>query len=153
MATQIVDPMKAGEKAYRQALSEARKKNPRLDIVLELLNTAIEKNNPDAMYALASWYLHGKHVRKNYAKACALLLPASARVADASSALAICFEKGQGVKKNLSKAFYYHVNAAMLGDPEAYYEVGRCYYYGIGARKDADLAEVWLRQAERLGVK
>ena len=62
-------------------------------------------------------------------------------------------QRGKGVKKNLSKALLYYTNAALLGDSQAHYEVGRCYYYGIGTRKDPDTAEIWLSSAERLGIK
>jgi len=29
-------------------------------------------------------------------------------------------------------SFYYYLLSALYGEPKAKYEVGRCYYYGIG---------------------
>jgi uncharacterized protein len=62
--------------------------------------------------------------------------------------LAVCYEKGVGVKRNYKKGFECYLNAALLGDKQAVYEVGRCYYYGIGISKNINISRIWLKHAE-----
>lgn len=63
--------------------------------------------------------------------------------------LAVCYETGNGIKKSDRKVFECYLNAALAGDRQAVYEVGRCYYYGIGISKNKRMADIWLRQAEK----
>ncbi len=62
--------------------------------------------------------------------------------------LAVCFETGKGTKKNYKAAFENYMMASLLGDKQAIYEVGRCYYYGFGVIKNLKLAEIWLEAAK-----
>ena len=66
--------------------------------------------------------------------------------------LAVSYEKGAGVRKSERKAYHLYVRAALWGDKQAIHEVGRCLFYGIGAKRDRRLADVWLARAEALGV-
>ncbi len=45
-----------------------------------------------------------------------------------------------------------YLRAALEGETQSLYEVGRCYYYGIGVSRDRAIARVWLDRAESLGV-
>ncbi|MHA4810793.1 hypothetical protein ACX0G9_21985 [Flavitalea flava] len=66
--------------------------------------------------------------------------------------LAVCYEKGVGVKRSFKAAFESYLNAALLGDKQSLYEVGRCYYYGIGVSKNISIGQVWLRHAKLNGI-
>ncbi|WP_414683523.1 tetratricopeptide repeat protein [Mucilaginibacter sp.] len=50
--------------------------------------------------------------------------------AEACFDLAVSYEIGVGVKKNLPLAFKYYQKAALLGDKQSIYETGRCYVQG-----------------------
>lgn len=40
------------------------------------------------------------------------------------------------------RAAEYYLRAALAGDAQAIYEIGRCYFYGIGVSKDRRQAKV-----------
>lgn len=50
------------------------------------------------------------------------------------------------------EAFKLYLKAALLGERQSLYEVGRCFYYGIGIEKNQEVANVWLEEAERHGI-
>ena len=142
----------AETKPYKAALKEAGKKQPDLEKVVSLLHEAIQLRDPNASYALGSWYLNGHHFERNIKKAIPLISKAArGMVPSANYDLAIAFEKGTGVRKNEKRAFELYLTAALLGDEEAVFETGRCYYYGIGTRKDLIAAKIWMRRAKQLG--
>lgn len=143
-----------GDNLYKKALKEASKDNPNISVVLKLLNDAIMKGNPNASYALGTWYLHGTNVEKDIGKAISLLIHASDKnISSAHFDLAVCYETGEGVEKDEIKAFKYYLRAALEGDKQAYYEVGRCYYYGIGITGNIKIGNIWLDKAQSLGIK
>jgi TPR repeat protein len=80
-------------------------------------------------------------VRKNYVKAFKLLEKSIEWEPnkDAYFDIAVCYETGKGTKKDLRKAFQSYLLASFYGDNKAKYEVGRCFYYGIGISKDTEL--------------
>jgi TPR repeat protein len=73
--------------------------------------------------------------------------------AEAAYDLAVCYEKGAGVKKSEKKASRLYLKAALLGDKQSIYEVGRCYWHGLGVRRDQVIAGVWLDHAAKLSIK
>lgn len=146
-------PMVPGELLVKKALNEAKKKKPDLARVYPLLEKAALMGNGEALYAIGTWYLFGKYLKKNTKKAAQYFLMAGEKGHPAALYdLAVCYEKGVGVKKNGKKAFEYYLQAALSGDKEAIYDVGRCYYYGIGIGKNLKIANIWLRNAELHGV-
>jgi len=141
------------KRRYQEALREASKRHPDTKRVRDLLERALKQGSPDAAYALATWYLHGKHVPRDRRRAVSLLREAAAGgVANAMYDMAVCYEKGAGAKRNPRRAFEHYVRAALHGDKQSVYEVGRCYYYGIGAPKQKALAWVWLDRAREMGI-
>lgn len=86
--------MAKGDKLYFQALKEASKNTEIGDSnALELLNRAIDKGNSKAQYALATWYLYGKTVKKDYKVAVKLLFESSLQNNElACFDLAVCYE-------------------------------------------------------------
>jgi TPR repeat protein len=143
-----------GDRLYKRALNEARIKPKMLKIVYELLNKAHALGNPKATYALATWYLFGKYVKKDNKKAVELLqLATKGNLSEAYYDLAVCYEKGKGIKVNKKQAFLNYLSSALLGDKQSIYEIGRCYYYGIGVSKNREIANRWLNNAKYWDVK
>ena len=145
--------MKKAEKIYRDALNAATKDKDNLEHVYHLLQEAVSLGSYNAMYALGSWYLHGKFVGRNYKKGF-LLIQASIpnNKNETFYDLAVCYETGKGIKMNKAKAFEYYLKSALLGNKQSIYEIGRCYYYGNGTNKDHYLASIWLEIAEVFGI-
>ncbi len=142
-----------GDRLYNKAMRHAADENADLHQVYLLLSKAQQLGHSGATYALATWYLHGKFVEQNFGKAFHLLQQAADdNVAEACFDLAICYERGHGVKVNPKNAFLNYTKASLLGDRQAIYEVGRCYYYGIGTGKSATLAKLWLDIAAHYGI-
>lgn len=137
--------------AYVKALREARKKSADQKRILKLLNSAFKAGSPEAAYALGTWYLHGKNVKKNLRTAMKMLrYAATENVASALYDLAVCYERGVGAKRNLRAAAEYYLRAAVHGDEQAIFSVGRCYYHGIGFEKDRRVAWIWLDKSKQL---
>lgn len=131
----------------RKATLLAKKED--FESAYDLLVQADLRGDSTASYALGTWHLFGRHVKKDPKKAVSYFLKASRRGSvDALFNLAICYEKGKGIDKNLNKAFRYYYKAFNLGDKEAAYEIGRMLYYGIGVEKNRDLAEHFIGLSE-----
>ena len=140
---------------YDFALIAASRKLPDLAQAAKLLESANEKGDRRATYALATWYLYGHaSYAKNPRKAVQLLkLAAAADVGAAHFDLAVCYETGEGVRKNDTKAYLHYLAAALNGDLNAIGEVGRCLFHAIGISRDRKAAEVWFRLADVMDVE
>jgi TPR repeat protein len=147
-------PRQDGESLYQRALQLARQDLARHKReILVLLRKAAELQSPSAQHALATWYLFGVGVRKNFKKAAELEARAArANVAEAAFNLAVSCETGRGVERNAREALRLYKRAASLGDDDAPYEVGRMYRYGIGIRADERAAKLWYARARKAGV-
>ena len=140
--------MAKGDKKYYLALHLAEQESYNHKEVIRLLIESVNLGNKKAAYALASWYLNGYHVRKNYKKAFELLQMAVingsekgfVQYKDALYDLAVCYEIGHGTPKDTHLAFFYYLKSAFNGDKQAIEEISRCLYYGIGVPKDRELS-------------
>ena len=140
-------------RTYEAALREMRKKKPDTKRALKLLQQAMSKGDSTAAYALATWHLHGTHVKKDMTKGVVLLRQAAEEnVSEALFDLAVCYEKGAGARKNEKKAYELYLRAAIWGDRQSYYEVGRCLYYGVGVMRNKITANFWLDRAKSFGI-
>ena len=145
----------AAKRLYDEALSHATATAPDLGRAFKLLSKAVEIGSPDATYAMATWYLFGQepYVKKNLATATRLLrLASDGGVASASYDLAVSYEKGMGVRKNLRLAFECYLRAALRNDSQSVCEVGRCLHWGIGTEQNRRAARIWFDRAEELGT-
>lgn len=134
--------------SYEEALRAVRGENPNIEKARILLEEAFQQGDPRAAYALGTWYFHGKVFPTNKRIALKLFRYAAKKcVPIACFDLAVCFERGCGVRRSFRSAFSHYLQAALLGDKESVYEVGRCYYYGIGTKKDRKQAIMWLDYA------
>lgn len=141
-------------KKYNLALRLAKASKPDLEKVFSLLTEAAEADHPDAAAAIGSWYANGKHVKKDAKKAVYWFRKAAEMGShEGFFGLAVALHQGKGgLSKDLPAAFQNYLRAAIRGDQEAIREVGRCYWHGFGIDKDRELAEIWLRRADELGV-
>jgi TPR repeat protein len=143
----------ANKDPFKMAYDEMMKDNPNEELAFSLFEQAHESGDPRATYAIATWYFHGKYVKKNINKA-VILFKESARkkVPDAMYDLAACYEGGTGVKKGKKKAFELYLKAALRNDHQSVEEVARCYWFGIGVNINKRVARIWYERAKELGV-
>ena len=135
-------PQEMYERALR--LAEDDREAHANEVVL-LLEGAANAGHAKAAHALATWYIHGIGVRKNFKKAVALeTVAARSGITEALYNLAFAYETGRGTKKDEAKAFQLYREAARDGDADAMHEVGRCLYYGIGTPKNERLGRRWI---------
>jgi TPR repeat protein len=145
--------MTKGDTLLKRALKELKKDKPNIKNAFLLLEESALQNNYEALYAIGTWYLHGKYVKKNRNLAVKYFIRAiEGNNRNAFFDLAVCYEKGTGVKMSNKKAFECYLNAALLGDRQAIYEVGRCYYYGIGISKNMRIGLIWIQNANLNGI-
>ena len=143
------------EALFDRAMLEMRSEGSDTASVVRSLRQAIDAGSPHAAYALATWYLHGKDgiIPQDYAEAVKLLeLAAEAHHPEALYDLGVCYYNGEGVDKNPGRAFELYLQAALHGDEDAVFKVGRSYFYGDGVAEDRRVADIWLDRAHELGT-
>lgn len=145
-----------GTDLYLSALSIAQGPNPDLQRAHQLLKDAEQLGYSKAQMALASWYFHGQAgvIEKNIPRAVELYTAAARQFEpDACYELALYFEKGEILPEDFIKARSYYMKAALLGHKQAIFEMGRCFYYGIGeGAGDKVLAEICFEIADHFGT-
>lgn len=145
--------MPKGNVLLKKALVEMEKEKPDLKVAFGFLERAAKTGNPEALYAIGTWYLFGRFVKKKPSEAVQYFLKSiEGNNSNAYYDLGVCYEKGVGIEKSHKSAFECYLNAALLGDKQSLYEVGRCYYYGIGVSKSIRIGEIWLKHAKRNGI-
>lgn len=108
--------IKGTDSRYRSAL-RLMQRGGEVAKAYPLLVAAAEDGDALSVYAIGTWRLHGFHLKKNLREAVKLLrLAADADVAYACFDLAVCYQKGEGVKKDCSRAAKYYLRAFLLGD-------------------------------------
>ena len=143
------------ESLYDCAMSEMRSEHPDTRNIVATLRRAIEAGSARAAYALATWYIHGRDdvVPQDFGEAVKLLeLAAEAHIPSALFDLAACYANGEGVPQSWDRAFLLYLQAALHGDDEAVFKVGRAYFYGLGVPEDRRVADIWLDRAHELGT-
>lgn len=140
---------------YEQAYAELTRPNSDFETGLSLIMEAVADGDPVAEFALSTLYLDGRepHVAVDKKKGIALLKSAAAaNIADAQYELAICYENGDGVRKDDRLAFEWYLRAALRGNAQSVWEVGRCYYFGIGIAQNRRLSDIMADRAKELGI-
>jgi TPR repeat protein len=142
------------EGAYSKAMRCMQTDPPDKGRALAFLKEAAASADPDAQYALATWYLFGEGgLRRSRSIARKYMRAAAAKgVVLALFDLGAMLEKGDGGPVDLRAAFRCYVDAALRGDARAVFEVARCLHYGIGCDADVELAAIWSRRAKELRV-
>ena len=147
-AADIYEHGDLGSKDYKKALS---------------LNE-IYYGGPYPLTRAATFYIEGKGVAKNYAKAIKLLNEAIDAIhwiageedsaAEAKYLLGDLYLKGNGVTQNSNKAFELFKQAAedkIDPNPDAMLSLAMCYRYGKGTTKNLSKANEWEQKAEEAG--
>jgi TPR repeat protein len=133
---------------YDAAEAEMNRATPDHSVALGFLEDAYKGGDKRAAYALGTWYLFEKKALDLLAEA------ADARVPDALYDLALVYEEGElGVTPDPDRAFELYLRAALRGQEQSVYEVGRCYYYGLGIPEDRRIAALWRERASELGIE
>lgn len=141
--------------AYDEALLAMYHDPPDIRKAFQLLTEAENSGDARATYALATWYLFGQApvVERDRAKAARMLeVAAAAGIPDALHDVAVSYEKGDLYAQDLVRAFQSYLAAALRGDQQSVYEVGRCYFYGIGVSEDQIVGDIWLKRAAELNI-
>ena len=112
------------------------------DKPVEFNSTAIQKNKNSLGVESEKNYRTPKEMEFENAKKLAIQGDVSAQIN-----LAVMYDTGDGVPKDLEKAAYWLTKAAEQGNPEAQYAIGVYYFYGDGVPKDSKQAIYWLRKA------
>lgn len=71
--------------------------------------------------------------------------------ADAQYSLAVMYEGGIGVDKNITQALTWYKKSAKKGNINAQYNVASLYYKGVGIKKDYEKAAYWYEKAALAG--
>ena len=61
------------------------------------------------------------------------------------------YEKEDSVYHDMNKAISLYLKAVEKGNTYAMVKLGKCYFWGVGVKKDKDIAVYWLREAEKRG--
>jgi uncharacterized protein len=142
----------AENKSYNHALELASGENPDYAAAAKFLEKAAEEESAEALSALGSWHFHGRHYPEDRARGVGLWKKACKRGSvDAMLEMGKVYERDEGFKKNLKKAFYYYMQAALAGSGQGCYEISRFFYYGIHVPKDKKVGMIWCNKAAELG--
>jgi TPR repeat protein len=145
----------------RTQYAEGMTANRFLPGLLTLLLTALplfsaeevrrDKDDPDALLALAARYYNGNGVPRDLGKA-AKLHRKLAEMGDARGQclLGLDYANGEGVKKNMTEAARWLRKAADQGSADAQFDLGMCYANGeIEGRSIVDAADLYRKAAEQ----
>jgi TPR repeat protein len=110
------------------------------------------KGDPACTYLLGQMYEQGKGVKKpDAAKALSLYEEAAkAKVPEAMSAVARCFENGLGAPANPEKGFFYWQMAAEAGDPPALGRMALAEIKGHGRPVNLEAGRSWAEKAAKV---
>ena len=109
---------------------------------------------PEAAYDLYTCYNEGIVAERDERKAVYWLRVAAREdYFPAETELALRYESGDGVARNMQKAHRLYLAAAENGDFFAMYRAGCDYEYGYGVRKNPALARMWYEAAAEAGYE
>lgn len=101
--------------------------------------------SPNAIDTLASEYW----IKDEYTHAAKFsLLAAGLGNSSSMHRLGILYQSGEGVKKDIKKAFSWFQKSAIKGDNSAYFELSECYRLGKGIEKNIALANIYCFHAQ-----
>ena len=139
------------KRLYLAAIRLARHAEDDFEPAAKLLIQSSKLGCPDADYALATWYLFGRHFPKNVKKGNYFLKKsAKAGNRDACYNLAISYDNGLEVPRDHLRAFELYLEAAMRGHIEAHKQVARCFWDGSGVKKNRVIADLWGERYQKL---
>ena len=149
--------MKINSPYYERALKLMKNGKGNAKKAQQYLEKAAGDGDARAIYALGTWWFHGAYgFSKDISKGVSMWrMAAKAGISEACFDLAVAIESNNNLDIDIGMikdAFILYLSAAIQGDSQAVFEVGRCYYHGIGISADKEIADVWLKRAKDLGV-
>lgn len=139
------------DKRYQSAL-KIMKDGGEVEKAYRLLSSASDDGDAHAQYALGTWYLHGFFIKKSLRRATELLRKAAeANVSSAAFDLAVCYELGQGVRRNINQAAALYLRSFLLGDIDAAVELERVLYWEKNLKIGRNLSKEIGRHLATLG--
>jgi len=138
----------AGRELVIKATALCRVEPPGYVEALPLLQEAAALGEPEAVYAIGTWYAFGRVVEEDHALA-EKHFRRSAELGwrPAMSDLAKSLERGKGCDADLDEAIHWYGKAADHGDSEAAYEAGRALWVQRDSI-DSTVVAWWRRSAE-----
>ena len=106
-----------------------------------------KSDSPDALFEIAKIFLEMDEYNDVEIGMEYLKMAVEKGHAGAQNYLGVCYENGNGVKKDLIKAVYYYRMAADQGDENALSNLGDCYKNGVGVERNPIDAVRWYRLA------
>lgn len=125
-------------------------KDPDIPNALLWLNKAVSGGHAKAHTCLASLYIHGDGVDRDFQKGIELLFIAadmgcSRGQYNLAKLLHYGFPESRDVlfQKDLHLAFSMYLKSALQGDKDSQFALGKMYAAGEGCKADIDMAEAW----------
>lgn len=139
------------DESYVKALNISREGEGRLEDAYNLLCIARDAGDRRADYAIATWMLSGNDVvAKDISKAVSVLKSLQdANIAEAVYDLAVSYDLGIGLRKNIKTAFSLYMKSGLLGSKLACDQVSQFYAEGRIVPYDKRLAKAWALRAEQ----
>ncbi len=136
---------------YLNPQPEAPKLSKPLAQAVQLLETAADENEPDAMFLLAEMNFFGKYTHpRNYTKAFRRYLDLASLNGNSSAQHMVGFMYATGiggvVERDQAKALMYHTFAAMGGNTRAQMTTGYRHHTGVGTPRNCNEASYWYKQ-------
>ena len=139
-------PCNAAE-APDSALAAYQRKD--YDMAYQLALPAAQSGDANAQYVLGKLLWRGLGVTRNDADAAKWFTHAVEKNnADAMADLAVMYQLGEGLEKDLPRGLSLLVKAGEMGSAAAPAHLGRMYQYGEAVKKDLIRARYWLERAD-----
>ncbi len=127
---------------------------PPATIGTEKLRMAAATGNAQAQFIVASRFLDGEHVDRDFAQAAQWYAKAaSAGLAPAQYRMATLFERGKGVDKDIKQALTWYEKAAQLGNVRSMHNTAVIYAGTDAGKPDYEKAYKWFALAANHGLK
>lgn len=145
MAVELGHPQAIGALGYALFSNEMGVHDEKRGV--ELLHKAVDLDDGFALSVVGAMYLDG-YCGKDARKGALYLVRAVAKgYEQAMFSLGHCYKSGDGVKKDLGRAFKLFDAAVAKGSVEAMVDAGVCYYNGDGTERDTKKALTYFQKA------
>ena len=118
------------------------------------LRQAAAKGDPSAQFVVASRYIEGRKIKRDFSKAASWYQKAASNgLAPAQYRLGTLFERGNGLPKDINAARLWYERAAESGNVKAMHNLAVIYASAKGGKTDYAKAKKWFEKAASYGLK
>ncbi len=118
------------------------------------LRQAAAKGDPSAQFVIASRFIEGKSVKRDFSQAASWYQKAASNgLAPAQYRLGTLFERGNGLPKDINAARLWYERAAESGNVKAMHNLAVIYASAKGGKADYAKAKKWFEKASAYGLK